>query len=194
MDRLMEELVESLESAWAKERIRRTLSIFDETDREDSGDALVALPDSLTLSAPAGRGSHKRRDSEARALVLADVARDLALVRADIRTRSNRSFLLLVVFLCMAGISVLVAVGLAIAGAVAAASLTGVGVLLSGGAATGFWRLYLAETRRADAVMDDLQRVEDARVAYLLAMPGASDAPRGYIIEHFDNRPTSEEE
>jgi hypothetical protein len=75
---------------------------------------------------------------------------------------------------------------------VSAATLSSVGALLSAGAATGFWRLYLTEARRADTMLDDLQRIEETRVAYLLATPGGHDASRSWVIEPLPSRSTNE--
>jgi hypothetical protein len=169
-DRLMSDLAESVSSNQAKDRMQRILSILGNSDPYLEG-AAIPVPASTSMLATQNRRAYDGEEAAARAHVLADVASDLRLFRADVRMRSNRSFIFLVVFSCLTGASVLAAVGIGLAGAAGAAGLSSVGALLSGGAATAFWRLYIAETRRADTLMADLQKIEDARVAYLLAEP-----------------------
>lgn len=182
-DHLMTSLAESMRSPWAKNRIEGLANAFGQLGGDIDLQAVTAPGYSGSLAAPGRRTSHKKEEAEARAHILEDVALDLRLLRADVRARSNRSFLLLVIFSCLFGICTLAAIGLGIAGATSPATLSGAGALLSGGAITGFWRLYVNETRRADVMLSDLQHIEEARISYLLASASENDTRRTYRME-----------
>lgn len=119
----------------------------------------------------------RQSEAKARADVLRDVAADLRLLRTDVRSRANRAFAFIIVFAILSSAVILVAIGLAVTGIVYGAILSTLGGLLSSGAATIFWRLYLIETRRADDLMHDLQLAESIRIRYLLSVntPEPSD-------------------
>ncbi|MFE2999590.1 hypothetical protein ACFXG4_31865 [Nocardia sp. NPDC059246] len=165
-----------------------SLIIDDVAEREFSG-SIGTPPDTRFDAKKGGETNGRKIENVARNQILADAADDLRLMRKDIRSRANRSFDYIVAFSAIATITILVSIGFSIAGAVPAASLSAVAAVLSGGAASAFWKVYQIETRRADSLMTDLQKIEVARVNYLLAERAGNGANRIFL-----DRRTSESE
>jgi hypothetical protein len=181
-----------LRSAWARGRIEATQGLVQQWEEQYSEDRQLGPIISTELSATHRNRVPKKEIDEARSQLLSDVATELKILRADIRTRANRSFTFLMVYASLAGAAILTATGLAIAGVIPAAAMSGIGGLLSGGAAAAFWKIYSIETRRADDLIEDLHHIEAARVSYLLM----SDLPvsnRGaFTVEKLTRAPKAE--
>jgi hypothetical protein len=161
-------LAGALRSTWARGRIEAAQGLVQQWEEQYSRGRQPGPIFSTELSATHRKHISRKEIDEARIQLLSDVAVELKILRADIRTRANRSFTLLVLYASLAGAAILTATGLAIAGVIPAAAMSGISGLLSGGVAAIFWKVYSTETRRADDLIEDLHHIEAARVSYLL--------------------------
>jgi hypothetical protein len=186
---LWEELIDAMGSEWARARMNELQEVDRRWESEYADQRPRPASRSSELNAT-GRKQDLPRDLDiARTRLLSGVAAELAILRDDVRARANRSFYLLMIYAALGGAAVLTAAGLAIAGATPAAALSGIGGVLSGGVAAMFWRIYVAETRRADDLIKDLQTIEVARISYLLSFDSPASDRGTFTIEKLTRAP-----
>ncbi|MGC5054671.1 hypothetical protein ACLQ2S_24830 [Micromonospora sp. DT48] len=135
------------------------------------------------LHRPSGNRRTSPRAMRALAEFLAAGSADLAEARAEARAGARQAFGFVVVlgtvtFLVTLTASVLAALNFA-DGAWTAAGFSVPSALVTG----LFYRLYRAQSRRADAVRDDLQALEKARVSFLMASGMSDGRARDTTVE-----------
>jgi hypothetical protein len=176
-DQILTALYSTVKTRPAKVGLERLQTVIEQLrGHESSVDAEQAtamfLPPTTTFYATDKKHDLRAKESAARAAFLADVSSDLRILRRDVRERANRAFNFMIIFASISSAAILAAIGLALAGGVPATSLSAIASIISGSAAGAFWKVYHTETRRADELIQDLQKIEAARVAYLLTSSG----------------------
>jgi hypothetical protein len=169
----LESLARELRTDDARDWVRRASTLV--TAEEPADDGL--------LRRPGNRRKSSLRTARALDEFLAAGANDLGAARAEARAGARQAFGLVVTLGVMTFLAALIASVLAVlghaAGAWTATAFSGPSALVTG----LFYRLYLAETRRADAIRKDLQDLERARVSFLLATGLTDGRERETVIE-----------
>jgi hypothetical protein len=192
LDPIFTSLSSKLQSPFGKSLINAIREATAEVDDVDSGQDIIIEGDdssvpTLSLEAKHRKSRSKKKEDLARIAIVSEIANDLRLMRNDVRKRANRAFNYLIAFASVATVAILIAIGLVAYGERPAGGISVLAGLLSGATAAIFRGVYLTETKRADVIISDLQRIEAARVVYLLSSGVRRSSRPSWTIEKLSN-------